>query len=83
MEDGGPAFPRPASVDTTQGTLPDGDSVREDQEGMTLRDYFAAKIIHGLATPTTGDGDPTQWNWDELAKCAYAGADAMISAREN
>jgi hypothetical protein len=36
--DGGPAFPRPY----TPGS-------GEKQDGMSLRDYFAAKAMHGLA----------------------------------
>lgn len=41
-DDGGPAFPVPAFIDTSNGTLPDGDLVIEAEPGMTLRDYFAA-----------------------------------------
>ena len=41
-------------------------------EGMTLRDYFAARDSHdaGLATP------------QQRAKLAYIDADAMLKARE-
>jgi len=50
-------------------------------EGMTLRDYFAAKAMQGLFASDTRD-----WNqegeWDERAKAAYAMADAMMEERE-
>lgn len=48
-----PAFPRPVSIDPTQGTLPDGDRVIDQQDGMTLRDYFAAKNMQAILM--TGD----------------------------
>jgi hypothetical protein len=56
---GGPAFPTPAH--------------NLQNDGMTLRDYFAAKAMQGLmdaAMPTP-----------EIAAAAYAMADAMLKAR--
>lgn len=57
-------------------------------EGMTLRDYFAAKAVVGLLTMADEwrsyfrrDGDGTTWK-DEAAKAAYEVADAMLRARE-
>lgn len=44
------------------------------QEGMTLRDYFAAKVIEG--TRARRDG-----NSEEDAKIAYRTADAMLRER--
>jgi len=50
-------------------------------EGMTLRDYFAAKAMQGFAA------DP-EANWQDgsglpgMARCAYQWADAMLKARE-
>ncbi len=48
-------------------------------EGMTLRDYFAAKAMQGFVS------DP-DWRSDmmlnETARAAYAQADAMLKARE-
>ena len=59
---GGPAFPQ---QDDASGS-----------EGMTLRDYFAAKAMQGLlAGTTTSDGLV-------IVKDAYAIADAMLKARE-
>jgi hypothetical protein len=57
-------------------------------EGMTLRDYFAAKAMQAILPTynnvfdddTGGDDDPT---FPELlAKDAYIMADAMLKARE-
>jgi hypothetical protein len=43
-----PAFPRPASEDTTQGTLPDGNTTEAAQTGMSLRAYLAGRAMQGL-----------------------------------
>ena len=45
-------------------------------QGMTLRDYFAAKVITG-AWQTISPGSQS-----ELAKRAYEIADAMLKQRE-
>ena len=46
------------------------------QNGMTLRDYFAAKAMQAiLSNPEYGDED------DSLAGAAYYVADAMLKAR--
>ena len=76
--DGGPAFPR--------GHL-DGPTI--NPEGMSLRDYFAAKIMQGLCANSVvlvlnamtglclaGSND------DDLSEHAYAMADAMLKARK-
>lgn len=47
-----------------------------DKHGMTLRDYFAAKVITG-AWQNINPGSQS-----ELAKRAYEIADAMIKQRE-
>jgi hypothetical protein len=50
-------------------------------EGMTLRDYFAAKAMQGILAgdhPISHDKDPLPI----VAKVAYAQADAMLKARE-
>jgi hypothetical protein len=68
---GGPAFPTKA-YDLERQTL-----VRE--EGMTLRDYFAAKAMQGYL------GSP-EWlrevSPQGTAEAAYRVADAMLRARE-
>ena len=74
---GGPAFP--TSADNGHST---------NQDGMTLRDYFAAKAMQSILLEyqnvfedeTGGEGDPT---FPELlAKDAYIMADAMLKVRE-
>ena len=65
---GGPAFPSP-----TDGML--------DNEGMTLRDYFAAKAAQGMMAgkfPINSEFDAEH----KVAKAAYIFADAMLKARE-
>jgi hypothetical protein len=60
----------------------------EDQDtnsrGMTLRDYFAAKVLQGVMSSvemgiifSKGEKPPS----DEIAESAYAMADAMLEAR--
>jgi hypothetical protein len=57
---GGPAFPLVAN--------------NWHREGMTLRDYFAAKIMQAMLTRLTYD--------DRMPEAAYRRADAMLKARE-
>jgi hypothetical protein len=69
---GGPAFPVDYFYDQDTGKeiLPN--------EGMTLRDYFAAKaLLAGWAANKSPAYDD-----DTRAKYAYALADAMLKARE-
>jgi hypothetical protein len=63
--DGGTAFP----AETTLGY----------EEGMTLRDYFAAKAMQGLLSRIGNDKMNVH---DVLAQRTYAIADAMLEARE-
>ena len=49
------------------------------ENGMTLRDYFAAKALNGLLA-SCGEHDVT--DYDEFAHDAYMAADAMLKARE-
>jgi hypothetical protein len=46
------------------------------QEGMTLRDYFAAMAMQGFCVNVN---DPHE---DNLARMSYSMADAMLEARE-
>ncbi|MNK80830.1 hypothetical protein D3C87_1005610 [compost metagenome] len=69
INDGGPAFPR--------------DHRHLGHNGMTLRDYFAAKAMHGwLSSYGPGDKHPVAaGDADSVARRAYAMADAMLAAR--
>ena len=84
IKDGGPAFPR---VPTQWG---DGIAVW-GEPGMTLRDYFAAKIAAAMLTMTSTDNDLPQLEWvrnldgetlaERVAGIAYRMADAMLAER--
>jgi hypothetical protein len=67
---GGPAFPVPYSNESDGPTM-------MPSEGMTLRDYFAAKAMQGLIACPETDGYK-----HDYAKWAYEYADAMLKARE-
>ena len=63
-ETGGPAFPTP---------------LFESDEGMTLRDYFAAKAMQGVLA----SGNLPKFTPDlDVAECSYRLADAMLKARQ-
>jgi hypothetical protein len=49
---------------------------QKNPEGMTLRDYFAARAMQGFQEQWVYD------NSDDLACKAYALADAMLKARQ-
>lgn len=80
IDDGGPAFPVPDTY------LPNG-QVQYGINGMSLRDYFAAKAMQAILSNTeflsqlatkTKDGDTHTLT---VAIGAYEAADAMITAR--
>lgn len=68
INDGGPAFARDSHMDKEIGLY-------VQQQGMSLRDYFAAAALQGLMTYYGGF-------CDQDAKAAYAAADGMIKAKE-
>lgn len=70
MNDGGPAFPVPNDANVNQ------------QEGMSLRDYFAASIVQGMFAADTEAWYIKNENFDETAVRAYVMADSMLKARE-
>jgi hypothetical protein len=75
---GGPAFARPASPAHEYG-------FHKHQEGMTLRDYFAAKAMQGLMGRSWADASTGKFpeNLHAVwATAAYRMADAMLEARE-
>ena len=66
-DNGGPAFPIPGLHNDA------------DFNGMSLRDYFAAKAMQAAATnPVGAEG----FTFEERAAWAYAQADAMLEARK-
>lgn len=68
MTDGGPAFPVPGLHD------------HEEFNGMTLRDYFAAKALQPIISQ---EGTNQGVSGDLVdAQRAYRYADAMLAARE-
>lgn len=76
MSDQSPAaFARPRSADPEEFH---NREIYHAQEGMTLRDYFAAKAMQAAATnPIGADG----FNFSQRATWAYQQADAMLKAR--
>ena len=64
MSDDEPAFPCDYDMSTFVNV----------KQGMTIRDYFAAKAMAARAGSHYG-------KWHDLAREAYAIADAMLSAR--
>lgn len=50
------------------------------RDGLTVRDYFAAKAIEGICTAML---TKVRYNYDLLAADAYAMADAMMKERAN
>jgi hypothetical protein len=49
-----------------------------DKEGMTLRDYFAAKAMHALLNDVSDVAKTKLW----ISITAYSMADAMLKERE-
>jgi hypothetical protein len=62
-----PAFPAPAGVSHIT------------EQGMTLRDYFAAKAMQGMFN--YWDENP-HLEFEHIANCSYDMADAMMKARD-
>jgi hypothetical protein len=69
---GGPAFP---STQYANGISPYGHS-----EGMTLRDYFAAKAMQGFVSILNSEGGEPFYG--AIATDSYKMADAMMEARK-
>jgi len=71
-KDGGPAFPSHGSMGEVS------------HEGMSLRDYFAAKAMQAfIIRGFSGQRDMGSAEYDEtVSRFAYESADAMLKARE-
>ena len=70
---GGPAFP-------CDRILQEGQVICSD--GMTLRDYFAAKAMQGICVSKDEAGTLINHGYEWIASEAYHIADAMLKARE-
>jgi hypothetical protein len=83
--DGGPAFPEISTTLETVGSGGDYTSYPnvESSGGMTLRDYFAAKAMQGMAAGIHWHDsiDKEDGHIELAAETAYAMADAMLAAR--
>jgi hypothetical protein len=71
---GGPAFPRAGKEWGNQAWT---EAMAED--GMSLRDYFAAKQMHALVTMLYLGPEDSQ----RIAELAYMQADAMLEVRKS
>jgi len=69
QNNGGPAFPAPAGVSHIT------------EQGMTLRDYFAAKALTGILSANGDANGYLEYEENMVAKNAYKLADAMLKAR--
>jgi hypothetical protein len=76
MKDGGPAFPAPR--DALNGEGPQTWRTTHEN-GMSLRDYFAAKAMQGLIS---GVKPFSPYDPEDIVSQAYATADAMLKERE-
>lgn len=68
IDDGGNAFPIPGLQND------------ESFNGMSLRDYFAAKALDTVSAYSPED--VATWSAADFARHAYETADAMLSARK-
>ena len=65
-----------------QSAFPISGSQYRHTEGMTLRDYFAAKAMQGAITHGLFNADKANVGYAEyIANIAYVYADAMLKAR--
>jgi len=85
-----PAFPGANNIagygNVTPHTLPDGRvEWKQMNDGMTLRDCFAAKAMASIVSATVNDFKGGMKEWvectDLTASQAYQIADAMLKAR--
>ena len=67
-KDGGYAFPMEAT---------DATAWRDCNQGMTLRDYFAAKAMQAMLS----NQEWNHWSSEQHAEHAYGVADEMLRAR--
>lgn len=79
INDGGPAFARDSHMDKEIGLY-------VQQQGMSLRDYFAAAALQGILSgadrSTVKYLENMQYPAGQMSSAAYNIADAMLKARE-
>jgi len=74
------AFPTP--METVQIFNENGNQIG-NQDGMTLRDYFAAKSMQGLMSmENKGEYNTIEDAWNKISEYSYNMADAMLKQRE-
>jgi len=78
IDDGGAAFPVTPIFSESHGWLRPCE-IMHSAEGMTLRDYFAAAALQGLAVNAHNFDNMSD---KSIAENAYLIADAMIEARK-
>ena len=66
INDGGPAFPTPAGI--------------QHNDGMTLRDYFAAAALQGIISDASVPASSKK-DGELVSRSAYHFADSMLKAR--
>lgn len=87
IKDGGPAFPYSA-LEPDEKTRQLVGSMYADNQGMSLRDWFAGQALQGMLSDSvtiqwlkdlsdTSDVSAGEW----IAQFVYAQADAMLKAR--
>lgn len=76
IDDGGPAFPIPPC-----GTGDPRDGMTTGSDGISIRDYFAAKAMQGMLASDSEDKISAWQNPEKAAAWAYQFADAMIARR--
>ena len=74
---GGPAFPY--QIDLPNGN---GSETTHYSMGMSMRDYFAAKVMQGLITSRHKDFEDGWYDEETVAANAYKMADAMLRERD-
>jgi hypothetical protein len=73
---GGPAFPSLPIVQEFEGKR------LTMTEGLTMRDYFAAKAMQGWLSTYPTDHAADEVSEETIAEFAYRMADAMMDARK-
>lgn len=68
-------------IETGDAAFPVSTIDNHTNEGMSLRDYFAAKAMHGIVSGFYSMDKAHGWSNQEIATEAFSLADAMIAER--